>query len=82
MVKLTSGKENNHIHPEDGQTTWKTSWKEGENHIHPEDGQTRRNGQDDLTEERRTTTYILRMGRQDGMVRIISQKKGEQPHTS
>ena len=52
------------------------------NHIQAEDGQTRWNGKNNFKDESKTTTYMLRMGRQCGMVRATPQMDQEQPHTS
>ena len=51
------------------------------NHIQAEDGQTTWNDQRDFTDGSRTTTYMLRMGRQCEMVRATSQMDREQPIT-
>jgi hypothetical protein len=50
-------------------------------HLHPEDVQTRRNDQMIFTEASRTITYILRMCRQEEMIRWSSQKHQEQSLT-
>jgi len=82
--RLDRGKESNHVHTEDGQMKGNGQILHRgteSNHVQAEDGQTTGNGQVDLTDGRRATTYILRMGRRREMVRSTSGRDREQPRT-